>query len=390
MAGISVVNRGRLINFVNGITGVAAGGNAVVNLPVNQRYHRIIFQCQAVNYTGGTGLTVVKITGTGTAATVTPTIVNGVVTAVTVVAGGSGWTVGDTFTFTDATGTGFIGTAATVTGGPPGALATATVSSGGTPSNIQASKLLAGIKLLVNGVNMRDIVPDLIQRINIANGLFPALGELAIYFTAPWRNVNQQNETCSWDTYGQSTFQIQLQISSTVVNPSLVAINEFDYLRNVRPDDTDPTKQVPFLQPVAQHSFTWPIVGGRNDINTLPFSFPITRMWLLGSVPGSIYQVEVQQDGNKPFEATTQQLQQAYQEFGFQFGAPNWNNQTANNTTKGAFEPLAYYDAAFISDPDQRWWKALKVQNAMILRVYSTVAQNLTIVQETLPGSFSS
>lgn len=388
---VNNVNRGRLVNFVNGITGVQAGGNAVVNMPVNQRYHRLVFQCSATNYTGGTALPVVKITGTGTAATITPTIVNGVVTGGAIVAGGSGWTAGDTFTFTDATGTGFIGLVATVTGGPPGALATFTVSSGGTASPIKASTLINQIKLLVNGVNMRDISPDHIQRINMANGLHPALGELAIYFTAPWRNVNQQNEVASWDVFGQSTFQIQIQISSTVVNPGLIAIQEFDYLRNVMPDPADATKQIPFLQPVTQHSFTWPIVAGRNDINTLPFSFPITRMWLLGSTPGQISQVEVFQDGNKPFEATIAQLKEAYQEYGFQFGQPNYQNQNANaNAILAAYEPLAYFDAAFIADPDERWWKALKVQNAMILRVYSNIAQSLTIVQEALPGSFSS
>lgn len=390
---INPQNKGRLINFVNGITGVASAANAVVNMPVNQRYHRITFQCAAVNYTGGTSLAVTKITSSaGAAATITPTIVNGVVTGGTITAGGTGWTVGDTFTFTDATGTGFIGTVATVTGGPPGAIATFTVTSGGTASPIEASKMLTALKLLVNGVVIRDIVPDLIQRINIANGLFPSLGQLTCYFTAPWRNVNQQNEVTSWDLFGQSTFQIQATISATVVNPSLTAEQEFDYLRNVRPNPADGGKTtVPFLQPEAQHSFTWPIVSGRNDINTLPFAFPITRMWLLGSTPGNISQTEVFQDGNKPFEALLAQGLQMYEDYGFQFGQPNYINQTrpTSNTLLAAYTAPVYFDTAFISDPDQRWWKALKCQNSMILRVFSNIAQALTIVQETLPGSFS-
>lgn len=385
---VNVANRGRLINFINGITGIAPSGNAVVNMPTNQRYHRNVFQCTAVNYTGGTSLAIVKITGAGTAATITPTIVNGAVTGGAITAGGSGWNVGDTFTFTDATGTGFIGTVATVTGGPPGALATFTITNAGTPSAISASKLITGVKQLVNGINMRDITPDLIQRINFANGLQPTLGELALYYTAPWRNVNQQNETCSWDLFGQSTFQLQLQIAGNVVNPGVQGIMEFDYMRNLRP--TSNGQSTPFLQPVSQHSFTWPIVGGRNDINTLPFSYPITRMWLLGSTPGQIFQVEVYQDGNKVAEFTTQQLLQAYEEYGFQFGQPNYFNQTyaGSNVLKGAYEAPIYFDAAFIADPDQRWWKALKCVNSLVLRVYSNIAQSLTIVQETLPGAF--
>jgi hypothetical protein len=383
-----VVNRGRLINFINGITGVSTGGNAVVNMPVNQRYHRNILQCVAINYTGGTGLAVTKITGSGTGATVTPTIVNGVVTGVTVVAGGSGWNVGDTFTFADATGTGFVGTVATVTGGPPGALATATVTVGGTPSPISVASLIIGCKQIVNGVNMRDINPNFITMISQANGVNPELGQLSLEYSSPWFNVNQQNEATSWDTFGQSTFQIQLQISPNVQSPGIVGISEFDYLRNVRPGANGAS--VPFLNPVSQHSFTWPIVAGRNDINQLPFSYPIERLWLLGSTPGNITQVEVYQDGNKIAEMTLQQMRQAYDENGFQFGRANWFNVTypTSNTLKGQFEPPVYFDAAFISDPDQRWWKALACENSFVLRVYSAVAQNLTIVQEMLPGAF--
>lgn len=379
-----VINRGRLINFISGINGVAAGGNAIVNLPVNRRFHRLMFQCAAVNYTGGTGLAVTKITGNGTGATVTPTIVNGVVTAVTVVAGGSGWNVGDTFTFTDATGTGFIGTVATVTGGPPGALATATVTVGGTASPISPVTFFSAIKLLVNGVNMRDISPQSILQIAQANGLFPELGLLPIYFTPPWRNVNAANEITSWDLTGQATFSVQFTISPTVSQPSLIGVEEFDYGRNLLPDGK------PFLQPTAHHEFSFPVVIGRNDINTLPIDYPISRMWIKGSTPGQISQVELFQDGNKPLEATLAQLQQSYRDYGFQFNQPNYVNQSysGSNALKGAYNPLSYFDAAFISDPDQRWGKALSVEKSMILRVYSNIAQQVTVVMETLPGAF--
>lgn len=384
-----VINRGRSINFINGITGVQAGANAVVNMPVNQRYHRNIFQCKAVNYTGGTGLAITKITGSGTGATGTPTVVNGVVTAIAIVAGGSGWNAGDTFTFTDATGTGFVGTVATVTGGPPGALATATVTVGGTASAISPITFLTSVKQMVNGVNMRDISPDSIMRIAMGCGYNPALGELPLFYTPPWRNVNQDNEITSWDLFGQSTYQLQFGISATVSLPSLVGVTEFDSFRNTRMIGD---KEVPFLQPTAQHQFTWPIVAGRNDINTLPFDFPISRMWLLGSTPGSITQVEVFQDGNKPFEADITQLKQSYNEYGFMFGdRPDFLsvNYATTNALKAAYQQPLFFDGAFISDPDQRWQKALIAERQMILRVFSSVAQTLTIVQETMPGAYA-
>lgn len=387
---MQVQNKGRLINFVTGITGVSAGGQAVVNLPVNQRYHRITFQCSAVNYTGGTGLATTKLTGSGNNdLTVTPTIVNGVVTAVAVVAGGTGYTTGDTVTITDSTGTGFVGTV-TAAGGVVSAVA---VTVGGTASAANPANVIDQVKILVNGVNMRDISPDSILRIACASGYLPRRGELPIFFTPPWRNVNPQNEVTSWDLFGQSTFQIQIAVKSTASLPSIIGIQEFDYQRNLRADGKG--EFVPFLQPTAQHSFTWPIVGGRNDINTLPFGYPISRMWLLGSSAGNITQVEVYQDNNKILEATKEQIDQAYGEYGFTFGAPNYVTQniaaaTANGAAlRSAYLTPIFFDSAFVSDPDQRWWKAVKVANSLVLRVYSNTAQSLTIVQETMPGSFA-
>lgn len=383
----SILNKGRLINFINGITGVSAGGQAVVNMPVNSRYHRLILQCKAINYKGGTAQKTTHLTGVGDdALTVTPTISNGVITSLAVIAGGTGYVTGDTITTTDATGKGFVGTVTALAG----VVTDIAVTVKGVATAISPASFFTGVKLLVNGVNMRDIDASNIIRIAMANGYYPRLGELPIMFTPPWRNVNPQNELTSWDLFGQSTFQIQLSIAPGLELVSLSGIQEFDYMRNIRPDAKG--NAIPFLQPTAQHQFSWPIVAGRNDINTLPYDFPISRMWLRGSSPGNISQLEVFQDGNKAAEFTIEQLKQAYNEYGFTFGKPDLLNMThATNPALAAnYEPPIYFDAAFIADPDQRWFKALKCANQMILRVYSDVAQTLTIVQETLPGSFAS
>lgn len=213
---------------------------------------------------------------------------------------------------------------------------------------------------------------------------FCSRGELPIYFTAPWRNVNAANEVTSWDLAGQATFSIQFTIASTVTSPSLVGVEEFDYARNLLPDGT------PFLQPTAQHEFGFPVVVGRNDINTLPIDFPISRMWIKGSTAGQVTQLEVFQDGNKPMEASLEQLLEGYSDYGYQFGQPNYVNQTwaTANALKSAYTQPAYFDAAFISDPDQRWGKALSVEKSLILRIYSAIAQQITVVMETLPGAF--
>lgn len=381
-----VQNFGRSINFVNGITGVSPGGNAIVNLQTNLRYHRITFQCACVNYTGGIALPTVAITGVGVGLTVTPTIASGVVTAVAVVAGGAAYVTGDRITITDATGIGFVGTVTAAAG----VVSAVAITSIGSASPASPVMFFNSIQQIVNGIAVRDITPDMILRTSMAGGYYPSLGELPLLYTTPERNFVQRNDVTSWDLFGQSTFTIKFQIASGVQLPSLSGVVEFDYERNTKLS-ADGKTEVPYLEPVAQHQFSWPIVAGRNDITTLPYDFPITRLWFLGSVPGSISQVEVYQDGNKVFEATDAQLEQIYQEYGFTFGRPDFLNvnYAGSNALKAAFNAPAYFDNAYIADADGRWSKRLSVANNLTVRVYSTVAQTLTIVQETMPGNYA-
>lgn len=391
-------NRGRQVQFINGINGVSAGGSALVNMPVNTRFHRNAFQCAAVNYTGGNATTstfsgtitgaATTTNGSGTGCTLNLTVVNGQITAAAVNAGGSGYAANDKLFPVDATGQGAEIDVATVS---TGAVATVTLASGGTASPINPVAFFSSIQQLVNGINMRDISPDSIQRICVANGLVVPLGELPLYYTEPFFNVNQQNEVTSWDLFGQSTYALKMQLQKGLVSPSLIGISEFDYLRNVRPGNNG--AQIPFLQPVSQHEYSFNVIAGVNKINTIPFDYPIKRLWLLGSTPGNITQFEVYQDGNKVFEATYAQMRQVYEDYGFQFGRANYLNQTyantATNTLKGQINPLNYFDAAYISDPDQRLYKALTCENSLVLRVYSAVAQSVNIVVESLPGAYA-
>lgn len=397
-------NLGRLINQINGINGVSAGSAAVVNLPVNQRYHRNVYQCVAVNYTGAASANalfsgtisaaqVVIITGGGSTASTTldVTVVNGQVTAAIPHSGqaGSGFTVGDKITFTDATGTGAVLTVATVSSG---ALATLTVTSGGTPSPISPVVFFSAVQELVNGINMRDILPADIINTAAANNIYWRLGQLSLYYTEPFFNVNRENEMLSWDMYGQSTFTHKLNIAPSLVAPGLTGVSEFDFLRNVRP--TANGGQVPFLQPVSKHSYGFNVVSGINRINTLPFDYPIRRLWIQGSTPGNITGLIVYQDANKVFEVyTTSQMQVMYEDYGFQFGRNNYINatyaNTATNSLKGVLNPVTYYDMAYLSDPDQRIFKALSCDNSFVLQVTSAVQQSINVTMEVLPGAYA-
>lgn len=383
---MAVINQGRQINFINGIQGVSAGGNAVINMDVNKRYHRNKLLTYAINYTGGTALATTKLTGAGNDdLTVTPTVVNGVITAVAVVAGGTGYTTGDTITITDATGTGFIGTVTAAAG----VVSAVAVTSTGTASLTNPATVLSNLQQVVNGVIVRDISVSNIIKICQANQVYPALGELPLYYTEPWFNVNQLNELLSWDMAGQSTFTLRFQVSSTVSLPQILGVSEFDTNRNVRPVGG---RLLPFLQPVAMHEYTFNVAAGLSLINTIPFDYPIRRMWIQGSTAGNITQLEVDQDGNKVFEATKAQMQDMYQDYQFNLGRPTYltNNIATVNSLKAAFNPVNAFDFAYISDPDERINKVLTCETSLVLRITSAIAQSVTVVVESMPGQYAS
>jgi len=379
-----VSNLGRQIQFINGINGVSAGGNPLINMDVNKRYHRNKLLCSAVNYTGGTALATTVLTGSGANnLTVTPTVVNGVITAVAVVAGGTGYVTGDTVTITDATGTGFVGTVTAAAG----VVTAVAVTVAGIASPVSPATFFSAFKEVVNGVIIRDISPTSILQIAIANGYYPALGELPLYYTDPADNINQLNEVTSWDLFGQSTFSLQGTIPGTVSLPSLIGAQEFDNSRNLRPTSKG---LIPFLQPIAQHEYTFNVVAGVNLINTIPFDYPIRRIWIKGSTPLSITQLEVDQDSNKVMEATYSEMRKMYEDYGFQFGKPNWFNTTTTPAFLAAYQTPTYFDFAYISDPDRRLQKSLTCENSLVLRITSSVAQSVTIVMEYLPGQYAS
>ena len=384
------LNIGRQRNFITGIQGVSSGGQAQVNFATDRRYHRLLFQCSAVNYTGGTSAALTKITSTsGTGSpTGTLTIVNGVPTAITITNGGTGtWVPGDTLSIADATGKGLIVTVATVTVG--NAIATATVS-GATPSAISPATFCNTIKLLVNGVNICDLTAQ--QEINRAlfNNMPIGAGQLPILFTEPWRNITRWPEITSWDMAGQNSFQIQIAINPNLTTPQLTGIMEFDYVRNTVSGPVLATvyqqmlaagnAPAPMLMPISRHAFTFQINAGMNLIGQgqIPFNYPILRLFLIGSVPGNITQLELDQDSNKVLEA---------------YIGPSLNGAQVGQEIEALGEygfNNAIFDAAYVADITQRVGAALKCVSNFQMKIYSSVAQSLTIIQEKLPKSYSS
>jgi hypothetical protein len=406
----SAQNLGRLINNIVGIQGIAPGAQATINMPVNQRVHRLNFQCTAIAFDPAT--TVEPPSAGNGDAVLTPTIVNGVITAITITAGGTGYTNGtglDAVIKDGVYGTNLFNASIklTIAGGT---VTVATLVSGGTVSPCPAERFFTSIKHLVGGTIMRDIGAADVLGIAAFNNLLPFLatrrggtfglvaaaagvapragppfttlgavgasqmglpnviGQLPVYMTEPWRKIVNHDAASSWDLFGQSTYQILLGIASGITSPGLVGSYEFDYLRNqtVVRDRSGKGVQSYFLKPVKQHAFSFNVPVGLYDITTLPVTFPIQRLYFYG--PAQPYQIELYQDGNKILEGTAEQVMQMYRDYGF-------------NTD--------VYDLAYISDVDQRFDRALKVQRTLDVRIWNTNAAQLTVVMESTPPAYA-
>lgn len=404
-------NTGRLINFILGFQGVNSGGQMTVNMPVNSRVHRGSLQCSGIAYTSGATITK-DPADTGTAA-FTPIITAGVITGVTVTNTVSSLADGTyPLTITDVPGGG-IGATGTYTVATL-VVTAAAITLGGVIGPVDPSIFFTTFQQSVNGVIMRDIDPDDMLSIAFAQSQItryvPRAGELPFYFTEPWRNVNRFNDTTSWDLIGQSTWQIKGGITRNITSPGVSGWYEFDFLRNQRTQtagaggaiDINGNKvaagknyMAPFCQPVRQHSYSIPVVSGMYNINWLPFDVPIDRIWLVETGPGSIFQLEIYEDGNKILEVTDEQGFEIYGPYGFTLGQGTVLQTQVGAVVNGTYEPsqevlqnFVTYDAAFISDPDQRLFKALQISKSFNIRTYSTTQTNVKVVIESLPGAF--
>lgn len=256
-----------------------------------------------------------------------------------------------------------------------------------------AQTVITNVRLLVNGVAVRDLSTVDIQRIQMANGYVPRLGELAIFFTEPFLTsgqINEPSDVTSWDMFGQSTFQIQLTIAgSGVTTPIVTGWYEYDYQQNTGASGNQ------ILQIVSQKTYTYQTAAAQNTITTQPINFPIRRIWMRVGA-GTITQIQAKADGNimANFQ-TLEQMKQCYRQYGFKFQQEDligW--ETAAGPTAlspyATLETPGYYGGALIFDVDARLWKDLKVAQNLILYITTSNATALTLIQESVPGGYAS
>lgn len=260
-------------------------------------------------------------------------------------------------------------------------------------SNVAAATVVTNVRLLVNGVAVRDLATSDILRMCVANGYIPRLGELPLFFTEPFLTggqINEPSDVTAWDMFGQSTFQIQLTIAgSGVTTPGVTGWYEYDFIEN----NTANGQKI--LQIVSQKTYNYATAAAQNTITTQPINFPIRRIWARVAA-GTITQIQVKQDGNivANFQ-TLEQMKQCYREYGFRFQQEDliqYQNATgpAALLVYATLETPLYFGGAMIFDVDARLWKDLKVAQNLILYITTSNATTLTLVQESVPGAYAS
>ena len=375
---------------IDQLGGINVGNSIVlVNLDPDKRFHNIRLQVAAVNFTGGATLAPVTLTSTATPVPSTDTIdltVNafGVPTAATWVGtAGTDYTAGDTLSVVDATGKGLVLTVASVSGasGYPTAL---TITSIGTGTAANVGQVLGIAQLLVNGSPVRDISCQQALNQALFNNEPISVGQMPFFFTEPWRNFTKWPDITSWDMVGQNTFSLKIAINPGYQNVSVVGTYEFDYNRNTIYGVIDQATYqsalaqgkapAPMLHIIAHHAFTPTLNAGQNILTgaQIPITAPILRMHLLGSTKGDLTQSILLQDSNTV-------------ESGF-IGAQNAGaqlDQLLEVLIERGFD-TSIFDYSYVADKGQRIQDVLKFASSMKWSLYSTIAQGLTVLQETL------
>jgi hypothetical protein len=383
-------NLGRKLLPIEGINGGAANNPATWTAPAAKRFHRLMFNFVAVNYTGTGTLATKKITGAGADnCTVSLTIVKGQVTAAAVVAAGTGYVTGDTIQPTDPTGQGCV---LTVTAGG-GAVTGLAVANGGTASPIDPVKFLkpgAAVEVKVNS-NIREIYPENIQRILNVRGIYPALGALLIPFSEIDRNFLTVNDRTSFDLTAVGVqMKITMQVGD-VVSPGITGVMEVDGYPTLGRDANN--NKIRVVDPIRWKQTTLTLKAGENTFNetNLPaVDEPIQRIYLLGlTTAGQLTKVYVEADEDAKVNIPVSDLNRSYEPYGFDFGRPNDlnRNYATSNTLKAAFNPPSYFDTAFLSDVDSRLGDRL-FYSKFVIRITSAIAQDCLLVMETAPGKY--
>lgn len=227
----------------------------------------------------------------------------------------------------------------------------------GTGATTDPVRLIARVRLYVNGVVIRDLTPTMILKIAALNGITVATGELPIYFSEPWRASVLGEELPSWDLAGQIKTTLEITYLGSLTGLSTAIIAAFDYSRNF---EVKNGVNVALLNIIKQKVRNYNANSGVYDVTTLPIENPIQRI-LLQTSTGTISQVETYRDNEKVQEGLT-----------------------AENSAflKDYKMDASQFSFPLVFDFEQQLSSALLVAKDLLLKVTSSAANTLSVIVE--------
>lgn len=236
---------------------------------------------------------------------------------------------------------------------------TETVAGNSTPSTAPAD-VIDYVKLIVNGVVIRDLTPTQFIMLAQANfGGTAATNHIPLFFSDPTRATVIGEEATSWDMFGQNTFVIEIKFKAGTTAPNVDVVASYDFGRNL-------AEGKPFLNIVKQHSITVNAPQGEYDIVNLPIQLPIQRIHIEPS-SGNVSLVEVKADGEDVHEATKTQNDEIHKDYGID-------------------SPFGY---SVIFDYEQQITSPLKVARELNVKPTFSAANNATLVLERISRGYA-
>lgn len=167
--------------------------------------------------------------------------------------------------------------------------------------------IVGRVRLYVNGLPMWDVPCTSILAACAREGRTLAVGELPLDFADPSRADKIDEQVTAWDLFGETSFEVELEILSPVGAIAIQGLCEFDYGQSMV--NGKPLKQIVKRFTIAKNAN-----AGLNDLDNLPIRDAIQRLTFFAASLPTDYQIDA--DGNRVLEATAAQLNSIYAKHG--------------------------------------------------------------------------
>ncbi|AHF94460.1 hypothetical protein OPIT5_16680 [Opitutaceae bacterium TAV5] len=228
---------------------------------------------------------------------------------------------------------------------------------------VAADSVIGRVRLMVNKKDIRSLFAAEILKINAFNKHPDTAGALSIHFAEPWQTDVDAMIRTAWDTTGEQSFTFSLELKTQAEPTDIVRIEAIQVYDNGHLFSADGKTLVKFI--MRQLRTTYNAGAGQYDITDKYVGNRIARLFFDG--PSNITDLEIVADNLKIHDAT----------------------RVENNTLLDRYgmDPTQF-KYAYVADIIGRteWLMASETLN---LQLESAAGQTITVIDESLTGSFA-